>query len=388
MQKFKAVDYYNLDEELTSEEQMSRDTTRRFVDEKIVPIIADHFERAAFPCHLIPEMGTLGFFGANLEGYGCAGLSNTAAGIIMRELERGDSGIRSFTSVQSSLVMYPLHTFGDKTQKEKWLPLLASGEKIGCFGLTEPNHGSDPKRMETKAQPVSDGFILNGAKLWITNGSLADVVVVWAQSDGDIHGFLVEKGTPGFTNRDLHGKLSMRASVTSELVFENCFVPEENRLPFAEGLKAPLMCLNQARYGIAWGAAGAAMACYDIALQYAQERKQYGKPIASFQLIQKTLADMLANITKAQALCLRLGRLKDAGKLNYAQVSLAKRENAEMAFQAAVAAQEILGAMGIMGEYHIMRHMMNMATVKTYEGTPNIHTLILGRDITGISAFE
>lgn len=388
MRKFKGVDYYDIEELLTEPEQMIRDTARAFVEEKIIPIIADHFEKAEFPRHLIPEMGNLGFFGANLKGYGCAGVSNVAAGLIMQELERGDSGIRSFASVQSSLVMYPIYTFGSDAQKKQWLPALATGEKIGCFGLTEPNHGSDPGSMETKAQPVSDGFILNGTKLWITNGSLADVAVVWARSDGNIHGFLVEKETPGFATKDIHGKLSMRASVTSELIFENCFVPEENRLPFTEGIKAPLMCLNQARYGIAWGAVGAAMACYDIALRYAQERTQYKKPIASFQLVQKMLVDMLDEITKAQMLCWRLGKLKDAEQLKYTQVSIAKRNNAETAFRAAVTAQEIMGAMGIVGESHVMRHMMNLATVKTYEGTPNIHTLIIGRDITGINALQ
>lgn len=386
MQKFKAVDYYDIEGLLTEPEQMIRDTARTFVEENIIPIIADHFEKAEFPRHLIPEMGQLGFFGANLEGYGCAGVSNIAAGLIMQELERGDSGIRSFASVQSSLVMYPIYTFGDDAQKEKWLPLLARGDTIGCFGLTEPNHGSDPGSMETKAKKVSGGFIVNGEKQWITNGSLADIAIIWAKCDGIIRGFLVEKETPGFTTKDIHGKLSMRASVTSSLALTNCFIPEENMLPHTEGLKAPLMCLNQARYGIAWGAVGAAMMCYDIALQYAKERKQYKKPIASFQLVQKMLVDILDEITKAQMLCWRLGKLKDAGQLKYTQVSLAKRNNAEMAFRVAVAAQEIMGAMGIVGESHVMRHMMNLATVKTYEGTPNIHTLIIGRDITGINA--
>lgn len=388
MAKFRGVDYYEFDEELTDEERAFRDTTRQFVDEDVIPIIADHYERAEFALNLIPKMGDLGFFGANLEGYGCLGAGNTATGIIMRELERGDSGIRSFASVQGSLVMYPIHTFGSDTQKEKWLPLLARGDAIGCFGLTEPNHGSDPGGMETKAKAERDGFVLNGTKDWITNGSIADVALVWAKCDGVIRGFLVEKGASGFKTRDHHGKLSMRSSVTSELVFEDCFVPEENALPHTEGMKSPLMCLNQARYGIAWGAVGAAMACYDIALRYAQGRVQYKRPIASFQLVQKTLVDMLSEITKAQSLCSQLGRLKDADKLKYTQVSLAKRDNAEMAFRVAVAAQEIMGAIGIMGESHIMRHMMNLVTVKTYEGTPNIHTLILGRDITGISALE
>lgn len=388
MNKFSAVDYYGLDEELTDEERMSRDMARQFVDKEVIPIIADYFKKAEFPRHLIQKMGELGFFGATLEGYGCAGLSNIAAGILMRELERGDSGLRSFASVQSSLVMYPIYTFGGDAQKEKWLPALARGEAIGCFGLTESEHGSDPGGMATRAQRIDGGFILNGEKMWITNGSLADIAIVWAKLDGTVRGFLVQNGAQGFTAKDIHNKWSMRASVTSSLSLIDCFVPEKNMLPHAEGLRAPLMCLNQARYGIAWGVVGVAMACYDTALSYAKKRIQFGKPIASFQLPQAKLVDMLSEITKAQLLCMQLGKLKDAGRLKHTQVSLAKRNNAKIALDIAREARDMLGAAGITHDFCIGRHMANLETVKTYEGTHDIHTLIIGRDITGISALE
>ncbi len=388
MGKFRGVDYYEIEEMLTEQERMVRDTARAFVDDEVLPVIRAHHRTGTFPTALIPKMGTLGFFGANLKGYGCAGISNVAYGLIMQELERGDSSIRSCASVQGALVMYPIHALGSEAQREQWIPKLASGEVVGCFGLTEPDHGSDPEGMTTKAVRVRDGFLLNGAKMWITNGGLADVAVVWGKLDGEVCGFLVEKGAPGFRAQEIEGKFSMRASVTSELVFEDCLVPETNFLPQARGLKTALMCLNQARYGIAWGAVGAAMACYDTALGYARSRIQFGRPIASFQLVQEKLVMMLTDITAAQLLCLRLGRLKDAGRLKTAQVSLAKRNNVARALDIARMARDILGAAGIVDEHPVIRHLLNLETVKTYEGTHDIHTLILGRDITGLSAFE
>lgn len=387
MAKFQGIDYYEIEELLTEEERMIRDLAREFVEAEVVPIIEKHFREGSFPTHLIPRLGGLGFIGANLKGYGLPGISHVAYGLIMQELERGDSGIRSFVSVQGALVMYPILNFGSEVQKERWLLPLARGEKIGCFGLTEPDFGSDPAGMTTKAVQVRDTYILNGTKTWITNGSIADVAVVWAKLDGTIRGFLVERGTPGFTTKDIHGKLSFRASVTSELHFENCQIPAENLLPGTDGLKSALMCLNQARYGIAWGAIGAAMACYDTALRYARERIQFGKPIGSFQLVQQKLVSMLTEITKAQLLALRLGRLKDLGRAKPAQISLAKRNNVEAALRIARSAREILGAYGIVDEYPVFRHMCNLEAVYTYEGTHDIHTLILGRDITGFSAF-
>ena len=388
MSGFQGVDYYEVEGLLSDEERMMRDVARAFTDEQILPIITQHFRQGTFPTGLIQKMGLLGFLGANLQGYGCAGINHVAYGLIMQELERGDSGVRSFASVQGSLVMYPIHAFGSEAQKQRWLPKLAAGEAVGCFGLTEPDFGSDAGSMATKVVNVGAEYVLNGTKLWITNGSIADVTVVWAKLDGVIHGFLVERGRPGFTARDIHGKHSMRASVTSELSFQDCRVPAENLLPKADGLRAPLSCLNQARYGIAWGAVGAAMACYQAALDYSRQRVQFAKPIAAFQLVQQKLVHMLTEITKAQLLCLQLGRLKDAGRLRHTQVSLAKRNNVAAALEIARLARDIHGASGIVDEYPVIRHMLNLESVFTYEGTHDIHTLILGRDITGISALE
>ncbi len=388
MSAFAGVDYYEVEGLLTEEERMMREVARAFTDEQILPIITRHFREGTFPAGLVRTMGELGFLGANLQGYGCAGINHVAYGLIMQELERGDSGVRSFASVQGSLVMYPIQAFGSEEQKRRWLPRLATGEAVGCFGLTEPDFGSDPGNMATKAVKVGTEYVLNGTKLWITNGSVADVAVVWAKLDGVVHGFLVERGTPGFTARDLHGKHSMRASVTSELSFLDCRIPGENVLPKTDGLRSPLSCLNQARYGIAWGAVGAAMACYQAALTYSRQRIQFGRPIASFQLVQQKLVHMLTEITKAQLLCLQLGRLKDAGRLRHPQVSLAKRNNVAAALEIARLARDIHGANGIVDEYPVIRHLLNLESVFTYEGTHDIHTLILGRDITGISALE
>ena len=388
MRSFKGVDYYEIEGLFSEEERMIRDVARAFTDEQILPIITPHFREGTFPVELVRKMGALGFLGANLHGYGCAGIGNVAYGLIMQELERGDSGVRSFASVQGSLVMYPIQAFGSEAQKEQWLPRLAAGEAVGCFGLTEPDFGSDPGNMATKAVRVGSEYILNGTKLWITNGSVADVAVVWAKLDGVVRGFLVERGRPGFTARDLHGKFSMRASVTSELAFQECRIPAENLLSNSDGLRSPLSCLNQARYGIAWGAVGAAMACYQTALEYSRQRIQFGKPIASYQLVQQKLVHMVTEVTKAQLLCLQLGRLKDAGRLRHTQVSLAKRNNVAAALGIARAARDILGANGIMDEYPVIRHLLNLESVYTYEGTHDIHTLIVGRDITGISALE
>ncbi len=380
------VDYYEVEGLLSEEERMSRDVARLFTDEQILPGISKHFREGTFPTGLITKMGALGFLGASLQGYGCAGINHVAYGLIMQELERGDSGVRSFASVQGALVMYPIHAFGSEPQKERWLPQLAAGEAVGCFGLTEPDFGSDPGGMTTKAVNRRAEFVLNGTKLWITNGSIADVAVIWAKLDGVVRGFLVERGTPGFTARDIHGKHSMRASVTSELSFQDCRIPAENLLEKTDGLRSPLSCLNQARYGIAWGAIGGAMACYQAALDYSRQRVQFGRPIASFQLVQQKLVHMLTEITKGQLLCLQLGRLKDAGRLRHTQVSLAKRNNVAAALEIARLAREIHGANGIVDEYPVMRHLVNLESVYTYEGTHDIHTLILGRDITGISA--
>lgn len=389
MAKFQGVDYYSIDTLLSEDEILVRNTVREFVDEQILPIIEKHNRAATFPSDLIKPMAELGLFGSTLPvTYGCAELNNVAYGLMMQELERGDSGIRSFASVQSGLVMFPILTFGSEEQKDFWLPKLAKGEKIGCFGLTEPDFGSNPGGMITRAEKKNGGFVLNGAKMWITNGTIADVAVVWAKLDGEIKGFLVEKGSKGFTAPEMHGKHSLRASVTSELVFQDCWIPEKNLLPKSGGLKSPLMCLSQARYGIAWGAVGAAMACYDSALNYAKSRIQFGKPIAGFQLTQEKLVYMVTEITKAQLMNLQLGRLKDQGKVKFTQISMAKRNNVYHALEIARMSREILGANGILDEYPVMRHAANLESVKTYEGTHEMHTLIIGEDITGIGAFE
>jgi glutaryl-CoA dehydrogenase len=388
MEKFRGVDYYGIDELLTEEQRMMRDAVRDWVEAKFLPVVSQHHRDGTFPMELAKDLGEMGVFGATLKGYGCAGLDNVAYGLIMQELERGDSGLRSFASVQSGLVMYPIHSYGSDAQKDRWLPRLQSGEALGCFGLTEPDHGSDPGSMKTRAAKKGNEYVLNGTKLWITNGSLADVAVVWAKGDdGEIGGYLVEKGTPGYSTIDIHGKFSMRASITSELAFADCRIPLENKLPGVKGLKGPLSCLSQARYGIAWGAIGAAMGCYDWALQYSQQRIQFNKPIGSFQLVQQKLVWMITEITKAQLLCWRLGQLKDAGRARPQQISMAKMNNVQMALDGARLARDILGAAGIVDEHPIIRHMMNLETVNTYEGTHDIHTLIVGRDITGLDAF-
>jgi glutaryl-CoA dehydrogenase len=390
MAEFRGVDFYGIDALLSEEERLARESVRAFVEDNVVPIVDDFYERGAFPTELIRPLGELGVFGSNLPvEYGCAGMNNVAYGLVMQELERGDSGLRSFVSVQGALVMYPIFTFGSEEHRRHWLPQLASGEKVGCFGLTEPDHGSDPGGMSTRARRTRDGYVLNGAKAWITNGSIADVAVVWAKDDdGKVRGFLVEKGTPGYSAPEIHRKHSLRASVTSELFFDDCHIPEENLLPGSGGLKSPLMCLNQARYGIAWGGIGAAMACYETSLNYALGRTQFDRPIASFQLQQAKFAEMLTEITKAQLLALQLGRLKDDGKVTPAQISLAKRNNVYWALEIARMARTILGANGIASEYPVMRHMNNLESVYTYEGTHDIHTLILGEAATGISSFK
>ena len=390
MSDFLGTDYYNLDTLLSEEELAVQKMTREFVESEFMPVVTAHHRDGTFPTDLIPMIGELGFFGANLpEEYGCAGLNNVAYGLVMYELERGDSGLRSMASVQGGLVMYPIYSYGSEEQKQQWLPRLAKGGAIGCFGLTEPDFGSDPSGMITRAQKTDGGYALNGSKMWITNGTIADVAVVWAKDDeGVIRGFLVEQGTPGFTTQKMHGKFSLRASDTAELIFDDCHIPEENVLPGVQGMKGPLSCLTRARYGIAWGTVGAAAACYEIALKYAQERIQFEKPIASFQLIQKNLVDMVAEITKAQLLVLQLGRLKDQDRMRHQQVSMAKMNNVAMARDIARTARETLGANGIMDDYHIIRHMMNLESVYTYEGTHEIHTLVVGADITGIDAFR
>jgi glutaryl-CoA dehydrogenase len=383
------IDFFRLDDLLSDEEKLTRQSVRRFVDENVSPIIAKCFEEDRFPLELVPKLGELGVFGANLpEEYGCAGMNNVAYGLIMQELEAGDSGLRSFVSVQGALSMYPIYQFGSEEQKRRWLPEMARGKAIGCFGLTEPNFGSNPAGMVTRAKRVRDGWVLNGAKAWITNGSLADIAVVWAKDEEDeIRGFLVEKGTSGFGARDVKNKLSLRASVTSELSFQDCLIPEQNVLPGSNGLKSPLMCLTQARYGIAWGAVGAARSSYEVAVEYSKERVQFGHPIAGFQLTQKKLVDMLTEISKAQLICWRLGRMKDAGQYKPVHVSMAKMNNVAMALECARTARGILGANGVTAEYSPMRHMCNLESVYTYEGTNEIHTLILGQYITGIPAF-
>jgi glutaryl-CoA dehydrogenase len=392
--QFQGVDFYDVDSFLGEEERMVRDTIRQWVDDRVMPLIGEAYMERRFPTELIPELGELGMLGANLpEAYGCAGLNNVAYGLIMQELERGDSGIRSFASVQGALVMYPIHAFGSEEQRTHWLPRLATGEAIGCFGLTEPDYGSNPGGMITTARPTDGGWVLNGAKMWITNGSMSDVAVIWAQTGelGDprgIRGFLVPTDTEGFSARDQKGKLSLLASDTSELVLDEVEVPEDALLPGTQGgLKHPLMCLTQARYGIAWGAVGAAMACFDEARSYAGERVMFGEPIAGKQLQQARLADMLTGITQGQLLALQLGRLKDGGTMTAQQVSLAKRANVDMACEVAREARRLLGGNGILVEYHSMRHMANLESVYTYEGTHDIHGLILGQAITGLAAY-
>tara|TARA_B110000196_G_C21061146_1_gene622463 strand:- start:44 stop:1213 length:1170 start_codon:yes stop_codon:yes gene_type:complete len=388
--KLNALDYLGISEYFSEEELMVQNTARDFVENEIMPIIEEYYEKGEFPAQLIPKFAELGFFGVNIpEKYGCSGMSNIAYGLICQELERADSGIRSFASVQGSLVMYPIYAYGSEEQKMHWLPLLAKGEKIGCFGLTEPNFGSNPSGMLTKAKKTDGGYILNGSKMWITNGTISDIAIVWAKDDdGDILGFIVEKDFEGFSAPEMHGKWSLRASVTSELVLENVFVPDSHLLPNVKGLKGPLGCLNQARYGIGWGAIGAAMNLYDVALQYSKDRIQFDKPIASFQMIQEQLVWMLNEITKGQLLALHVGKNKDNGTLKHTQVSMIKRNNVEIARECAKLARGILGANGITSDYPIMRHMMNIESVYTYEGTHEMHTLILGHDITGIAAFK
>ncbi|HEY3352262.1 MAG TPA: acyl-CoA dehydrogenase family protein [Polyangia bacterium] len=393
---FHGTDFYGLDDLLTDEERLTRATVRAFVDAEVLPIIGRHFRAGVFPRALIPKLAGLGVLGASLHGYGCAGMGPVAYGLVMQELERGDSGVRSFASVQSSLVMWPIVTFGSPAQKERWLPRLARGEAVGCFGLSEPDFGSNPAGMRTTARRAGDGWVLNGTKRWITSGSIADVALVWArvpEEDGGegaaaIGGFLVERGAPGFTAPEIAGKLSLRASVTSELILEDVAVPAAARLPGATSLAAPLKTLTEARYGIAWGAIGAAMACYEEALGYAKDRVQFARPIAGYQLTQAKLVDMLQEITKAQLLSWRLGGLKAAGRLRPAQVSLAKRNNVRAALVIARTAREILGANGIIDDYQCGRHMMNLESVYTYEGTHDIHTLVVGQEITGLAAFE
>jgi glutaryl-CoA dehydrogenase len=384
---YQAIDYYDIASDLSSQARLIRDTVRDFVQREFLPLVRDHYRAGTFPLQLAATMGTLGLFGANLSGYGMPGIDSTSYGLMMQELERGDSGLRSFVSVQGSLVMYPILRYGSEAQKTRWLPLLASGRTIGCFGLTEPDHGSDPGGMLTRAVETASGFTLNGVKMWITNGAVADLALVWAKLNGEIRAFLVERGTPGFSVGEVSGKLSLRASVTSELVLDQVQIPRENLLPEASGLKCALSCLNQARFGIAWGAIGAAQACFDEALCYCRERSVFGKPVAAYQLTQAKLADMLTGITQAQLLALQLARLKDAGRLRPEQVSLAKRSNVRMALEVARTARGMLGANGISDEYQTMRHLCNLETVETYEGTYEVHTLILGRDLTGLDAF-
>jgi glutaryl-CoA dehydrogenase len=385
---FKSIDYYDIESDLSPEARLVRDTARAFVDREFLPHVQEYYRAGTFPLDLAPRMGALGMFGANLSGYGLPGIDNISYGLLMQELERGDSGLRSFVSVQGALVIYPILTFGSAAQKERWLPLLASGRAIGCFGLTEPDHGSDPAGMTTRAIKRGDGYLLSGVKMWITNGSVADVALVWAKLDGVIRAFLVERGTPGFSANEVSGKLSLRASVTAELVLDEARVPEENLLPEAIGLKSALSCLNQARYGIAWGALGAAMACFAEALDYTLERRVFDRPVAAFQLTQAKLADMVTGITKGQLLALQLGRLKDSGRMRSEQVSLAKRNNVRMALEVARTARGMLGANGITDEYQTMRHMCNLESVDTYEGTYEIHTLTMGKDLTGFDAFS
>ncbi len=389
--KFKGVDFIEFDSLLSDDERLVRDNTRKFIEENLIPIIEQCNRDGRFPKELIQPFGEMGFYGASLKGYGCAGMSNVEYGLVMQELERGDSGVRSFVSVQSALCMYPIYQFGSDAQKDKYLPRMATGEVLGCFGLTEPQFGSNPGGMLTRAKKVGNEYVLNGEKMWITSGTIAHIAIIWAKvedEDNKIRGFIVETDRPGFSAQDVHGKWSLRASVTSGLSLQDVRIPAENLLPKSGGLKSPLMCLNQARYGIAWGGIGAAMACYDTALQYAKERKQFrNQPIASHQLVQEKLAWMISEITKGQLLVLQVGRLKDQGKAEHYHISMAKRNNIWMALECARMARDILGANGIADDYPIMRHMMNLESVKTYEGTHDIHTLVIGSHVTGIDAF-
>lgn len=385
---YKAPDYYQVDELLDDDERQIRDTIRRFVEDEFNPRIVEAYRNGTFPMDLVPRMAQLGLFGPTLpEEFGCAGVNHVAYGLICQELERGDSGLRSFASVQSSLVMYPIHAFGSDEQKKTWLPQLARGQAIGCFGLTEPDFGSNPAGMRTTAKRRDGGFVIDGVKRWITNGNAAQVAVIWARLEDQIHGFLVETDRAGFKAEEMHGKLSLRASVTSELYLDRVWIPNENHLPGTGRMKAPLSCLSSARYGIGWGAIGAASSCYDTALQYAQGRVMFSRPIAGYQLVQAKLVEMVAEITKAQLLALRIGRLKDAGRARPEQVSLLKMNNVSKALEIARLARDIMGGNGIMDEYPVMRHMMNLETVNTYEGTEDVHRLIIGKDITGFDAF-
>lgn len=389
MPRFPGVDYLKIDSQFSEQELLVRQTARQFVDDRVLPLLRDCYRDGRFPSELVPEMADLGFLGANLEGYGCAGMNSVEYGLIMQELERGDSGLRSFASVQGALVMYPIFTYGSEAQKQHWLPRLQAGTAIGCFGLTEPGFGSNPAGMLTTARRDGTDWILDGEKTWITNGSIADVAVVWARAEEGVLGFLVERGTPGFTTSDIHGKLSMRASVTSSLHFADCRVPDATRLPEAKGLRSPLACLTQARYGIGWGVLGAAMDCYETARSYSVTRKQFdGRPIASHQLVQEKLAGMITEITKAQLLALHVGRLKDAGTTDPAHVSMLKRNNVAIALDCARTSRDLLGANGIVDEYPLMRHLCNLETVKTYEGTDHIHALVIGERVTGVPAYK
>jgi glutaryl-CoA dehydrogenase len=388
MKKFEGVDFVEIDGLFSEEEIAVRETIRAFVSDRIMPVIEKHYREGTFPDYLIPEMAELGVFGANIQGYGCAGLNNVAYGLIMQELERGDSGVRSFVSVQGGLCMYPILAYGSDEQKNKYLPEMGKGKIIGCFGLTEADYGSNPSGMITTAKKDGQHFVLNGSKMWITNGGIAHIAIVWAKLDGRIRGFIVEKGTPGYSTRDIHGKWSLRASVTSELSFQDCRIPAANLLPNVDGLKGPLGCLNQARYGIAWGGLGSAMACFHEAVEYSKARIQFDRPIAGFQMVQEKLAWMIREITKGQLLALQLGRLKDAGKLLPHQISLGKMNNVDIALKGARLAREILGASGITDEYQCGRHMCNLESVYTYEGTHDIHTLVLGEAVTGIAAYK
>ncbi|MEM7201613.1 MAG: acyl-CoA dehydrogenase family protein [Planctomycetota bacterium] len=386
MNRFKGVDFFESDELFTEDERMVRDTVRDWVDAEFMPIIEEHNREGTFPRHIVPKLAELGTLGASIEGYGCAGLSPVAYGLILQELERGDSGLRSFVSVQGSLCMWPIYAYGSAEQKERYLPRMAAGELIGCFGLTEADYGSDPGGMITRAVEDGDHYVLNGSKYWITNGSIAGVAVIWAKLDGEVRGFLVDCDTPGFRANDIKNKFSLRASVTSELVLEDCRIPKSAMLPDIAGLKGPLSCLNQARFGIAFGVVGSAMAVYDEAVRYAKMREQFGRPIARFQLVQEQLVWIATEITKGQLLAWRLGRLKEQGKLHHSQVSMAKRNNCWMALESCRRARDVLGANGITDEYQVFRHMCNLESVFTYEGTHNIHTLIVGKQITGEDA--